>query len=101
MVSGDKGAKYEVEPLTLLDDPRATTFWDEGKATGRWFDENVTKLGSRQGVDDRIEWDTWILYSADVTWDDEPPRTDGWGRPLIQETRRLQQGLEAALDRME
>jgi len=100
IVAGDKGAKYEVDPLELLDDRRVTLFWDERRVTGRWFDEHVTRIGKRTGEQDRIEWDTFILYDDRVEWSDEPPRTVSWGRPLIQEKNRLFRDLEGALARL-
>lgn len=100
IVAGDKGAKYEVDPRELLDDPRVTHFWDERRLSGRWFDENVTRLGKRTGEEGRIEWDTFILYDEKVEWTDEPPRTVSWGRPVIQEKNRLLRDLEATLARL-
>ena len=100
IVAGDKGAKYEVDPHELLDDPRVTLFWDERRVTGRWFDENVTRIGKRTGEEGRIEWDTFILYDARAEWTDEPARTVSWGRPLIQEKNRLLRDLEGALARL-
>ena len=99
IVAGDKGAKNEVDPRELLDDPRVTLYWDEGRVTGRWFDENVTRVGQRSGEEDRIEWDAFILYGAGVEWTDEPPPTVSWGRPVIQEKNRLLRDLEAASER--
>ena len=100
VVAGDKGAKYEVDPRELLDDPRVTHFWDERRLTGRWFDENVTRLGKRAGEEGRIEWDTFILYDERAEWTDEPPPTVSWGRPVIQEKTRLLRDLEATLARL-
>ncbi|GMR23458.1 MAG: hypothetical protein BMS9Abin37_1888 [Acidobacteriota bacterium] len=99
IVAGDKGAKYEVDPREMLDDPRVTHFWDERRLTGRWFDENVTRIGKRTGEEGRIEWDTFILYDDRAEWTDEPPRTVSWGRPVIQEKTRLLRDLEKALNR--
>ena len=100
IVAGDKGAKYEVDPHELLDDPRVTLFWDERRVTGRWFDENVTRIGKRTGEEGRIEWDSFILYDDRAEWTDEPPYTVSWGRPLIQEKTRLLRDLEGALARL-
>lgn len=99
VVAGDAGAKYEVDPRDLLDDPRVTHYWDERRLTGRWFDENVTRLGKRTGENDRIEWDTFILYGHDAEWSDDPPRSISWGRPVISERSRLLRDLEGALAR--
>lgn len=100
IVAGDKGAKYAVDPREVLDDPRVTHFWDERRLTGRWFDENVTRIGKRTGEEGRIEWDTFILYDDRAEWIDEPPRTVSWGRPVFQERTRLLRDLEQALTRL-
>jgi len=99
IVAGDEGAKYEVDPRELLDDPRVTLYWDERRLTGLWFDENVTRLGERNGEEGRGEWDAFILYGHDVEWTEKPPPSISWGRPVIQEKARLLLDLEAAVAR--
>jgi hypothetical protein len=94
MVAGDRGAKFRVKPSDLLDDPRVTMFWDDRKVAGRWFDENVTKLGAREGNPDRIEWDSFVLYGPNAKWEQGPPDHVSWGRPLVQEAGRLKADLE-------
>jgi hypothetical protein len=94
MVGDDRGAKSRVKPTDLLDDPRATSFWDDRKVAGRWFDENVTKLGEREGNPDRIEWDCFVLFAPQAQWGDRPPDHVSWGRPLAQEAGRLNADLE-------
>jgi hypothetical protein len=98
MVEGDRGAKGRVDPKTLLDDPRVVSFWDDGKIAGRWFDENVTKLGARRGESDRIEWDSFVLYDAKATWGETPPYSVSWGRPLFEERERLKRDLFGTFD---
>jgi len=97
IVAGDRGAKFRVNPKELLDDPRVTMFWDDRKIAGRWFDENVTKLGAREGNPGRIEWDTFVLFSAGANWGDGPPHHVSWGRPLVTEAARLARDLERVL----
>lgn len=94
MVESDRGAKSRVSPSDLLDDPRVRSFWDDRKIAGRWFDENVTKLGEREGNPDRIEWDSFVLYGPEAQWGDGPPDHVSWGRPLVQEAGRLKADLE-------
>jgi hypothetical protein len=99
MVDGDEGARARVDPRELLDDPRVTSYWDERKVAGRWFDEHVTKLGSREGIEDRIEWDTYILYAGDVEWGPgSAPDRISWGRTLHGERMRLLGELGMALE---
>jgi hypothetical protein len=89
MVEDDRGAKGRVNPKDLLDDPRVTSFWDDRKIAGRWFDENITKQGERQGEANRIEWDSYILFGREAQWGPEGPDHVSWGRPLAQEAGRL------------
>ncbi len=97
MVEDDRGAKSRVNPKDLLDDPRVTSFWDDRKVAGRWFDENVTKLGDRQGDPNRIEWDSFILFGSEARWGESPPDHVSWGRPVVQEAERLEADLEGIL----
>ena len=94
MVEDDRGAKSRVDPKELLDDPRVTSFWDDGKVAGRWFDENVTKLGEREGNFNRVEWDSFVLFGPQAQWKESPPDHVSWGRPLSQEAGRLKADLD-------
>lgn len=100
MVAADEGARARVRPDELLNDPRVVSFWDEDKLVGRWYDENVTKLGEQEKVPDRIEWDSFFVYGPSAEWGEKPPRVRVWGRPLHRERERLKRGLERALARV-
>jgi hypothetical protein len=89
MVEDDRGAKSRVNPKALLDDPRVTSFWDDGRIAGRWFDQNITRQGERQGDPNRIEWDSYVLFGREAHWGESPPDHVSWGRPLVQEAGRL------------
>jgi len=93
MVEDDREAKSRVKPTDLLDDPRVTSFWDDRKIAGRWFDQNVTKLGEREGNPDRVEWDSFVLFDPQAQWGESPPDHVSWGRPLVQEAGRLMDDL--------
>jgi hypothetical protein len=93
MVEDDRGAKTRVKPADLLDDPRVTSFWDDSRIAGRWFDENITRLGEREGASNRIEWDAFVLFGRDARWTSERPAHASWGRPLVQEAGRLKADL--------
>ncbi|MGH9324510.1 MAG: hypothetical protein ACRD3V_32085 [Vicinamibacteria bacterium] len=97
MVADDRGAKSRVDPKELIDDPRVTIFWDDSRVSGRWFDENVTRLGAREGKRDRIEWDAFILYGREAAWGEKPPHPLSWGRPVVNEAARLGTDLDGAL----
>jgi hypothetical protein len=97
VVHDDEGAKSRVDPRTLFGDSRVRVFWDESRVAGRWFDENVTKLGERQGEQGRVEWDAFILYGQDAKWGEEPPDAISWGRTVYEERERLAQDLDSVL----
>lgn len=99
MVRSDEGAKGRVDPRELLDDPRVTLFWDDGKRIGRWYEENVTKLGRRSGQDDRVEWDAYFLYAANAHWNDRRHPVVSWGRTVFAERERLARDLDNLLKR--
>ena len=96
--AGDSGAKEDVPPDAYLHDPRVSVYWDEAKAAGRWFDENVTKLGARQGIPDRVEWDAYFLYGPNAQWGDKPPNIVSWGRTIYSERDRLLRDLTGGLE---
>jgi hypothetical protein len=95
--TGDRGAKSEIEPDAYLRDSRVDVFWDESKVAGRWFDENVTKLGARQGVEGRAEWDAYFLYGPEAEWREVPPGIVSWGRTIYSERERLLRDIGRAL----
>jgi hypothetical protein len=99
MVRTDAGAKGRVDPGEILRDPRVSVFWDEGKRIGRWYEENVTKLGRRSGDDARIEWDAYFLYAREARWNDDPPRVVSWGRTIYGEKERFARDLTNLLAR--
>ena len=95
MVAGDRLAKWMVNPKSMLPDARVAHFWDEEKAAGRFFEENVTKL-SEPG-DDRIEWDAYFLYRPGESWRDGPPKEVVWGRTIVDTREQLVEELETLL----
>jgi hypothetical protein len=97
--AGDRGARNEVRPDAYLHDSRVRVYWDETKLAGRWFDENVTRLGARQGVEDRAEWDAFFLYGPEAEWGDGPPNIMSWGRTIYSERERLLRDLGRGLSR--
>jgi hypothetical protein len=99
MVAGDQGAKQNVAPSSLLDDPRVTVYWDRPKVVGRWYESNVTKLGQRENDPDRIEWDAYFLYAPDAEWADAHPSVVSWGRTVHGQRQRLLRDLDALLAR--
>lgn len=97
VVPGDEGARSTIDPNTLFDDRRVMVFWDDDKVAGRWFEQNVTKVGRRQGQEGRVEWDAFILYGANAKWGERGPESISWGRTLFQERDRLARDLDTLL----
>lgn len=95
MVTDDAGARERVRPEELIEDPRAALLWDEDHDIGRWYENNVTKLGSSQ--EDRVEWDAWFLYHPDVKWNDRWGGPIGWGRTIYETRDRLRRRVEQNL----
>ena len=97
--AGDRGARSEIGPDAYLHDRRVRVYWDEAKVAGRWFDEKVTKLGARQGIEDRAEWDAFFLYGPEAQWGNEPPSIVSWGRTVYSERERLLRDLGDGISR--
>lgn len=88
MLASDRLARSAMEPDDLLSDSRVVHFWDEEKAVGRWYEENVTNLG--KPGEERVEWDAYFLYGPETTWDERPPSHVSWGRTIVGTRERLQ-----------
>ncbi|HXE74869.1 MAG TPA: hypothetical protein VNN18_04425 [Candidatus Xenobia bacterium] len=90
MFPGDARAEW---PPELLSDPRVIHFWDEEKKLGRYYLE-------RHKVPhyDEALWDTWILYPAGATWEDEPPTPVSWGNTIIRTRHQLERDLKKLID---
>lgn len=56
MYPGDARWRWDGDGLT---DPRVNHFWDEQKAVGSWFSENLTHRGAPT-------WDFYALYGPDA-----------------------------------
>ena len=95
MLVSDRIAKLIVEPDDLLSDLRVVHFWDEEKMLGRWYEENVTRIG--EPGDDRVEWDAYFLYGVGTTWDEQPPSHVSWGRTIVETREQLRNDLSDVL----
>ena len=95
MLPSDYLARSMMEPDDLLSDPRVIHFWDEEKMVGRWFEQNVTRLG--EPGDERVEWDAYFLYGPGETWDEEPPHHASWGRTIVDSREQLRTDLSEML----
>jgi hypothetical protein len=97
MLPSDHLARRLVWPEDLMGDPRVKHFWDEERLVGRWYEEEVTKIG-RPG-EGRVEWDAFFLYGPDAVWEEEePPELVSWGRTIAGSRERLGRDFRALLE---
>ena len=89
MVEGDA---RETVDRALLDDPRVTRFWDDGKRAGRWY-AAWTRPADREWV----EWDAFFVYPACATWTESAARPRSWGRTVIGRREELRDALAPLL----
>jgi hypothetical protein len=72
-------------------DPRVTHLWDAGNVVGQGFLE-------RFGVDfGGLDYDFFLLFDRDATWDRDPPRPVSSGATVIGDRDRLADGAAALL----
>jgi hypothetical protein len=99
MYPGDAESRW---PAGLLTDSRVEHRWDEPKAAGRWFMENLRMLKPSRGggrFPQRVDamWDCYILFDRNATWKDVPSGILSWGYPIMKTRTQLQQDLEFAV----
>ncbi len=100
MYPGDAESAW---PSALLTDPRVQHRWDEPKAAGRWFLENLKTLQPSRGGDGRFPqrvdamWDTYILFDRTAKWTNAPDGLLSWGYTIMRTHDQLQRDLDAVL----
>lgn len=72
----------------LLDDRRASHYWDAERALGR---DVGSMLGDPEGI---AAWDVFLVYGPDAKWGDRP---SAFGSPVVSESDRLKRALEPYL----
>ncbi len=91
MLPSDHLAKRLVWPDDLMGDPRVTHYWDEKRLVGRWYEKEVTRLGTSD--EERVEWDAYFLYGPEEVWESEPPEHASWGRTILGSREKLRRHL--------
>lgn len=92
MYPGDAAEKW---PSQLLVDRRVEHRWDEPKAAGRWFLENLQSLRPSRGGDgvfpQRVDalWDSYLLFGREGTWNDVPSGLLSWGYTVMRTRPQL------------
>jgi hypothetical protein len=72
-------------------DPRVTHLWDAGNVVGQRF---VQRFGVDFG---RLDYDFFLLFDRDATWEQRPPRPVSSGATVIGDSDRLAAGAAALL----
>jgi hypothetical protein len=73
MLAGDS---RQLVDTRVLNDPRATNFYDPKKAIGSWYSEHMDR-------EKGIVWDAYYLYGSDASWAAEPGPLLSSGRTVI------------------
>ena len=80
---GDARDRWDAAGLT---DQRVTHLWDGPDVSGGWLAGNVDGY---EGSD----WDTYLLFGPDATWDAKPDPLLSSGGPVDAELDRLEQAI--------
>ena len=64
-------AKHVAGGAKLMNDERATHYWDPKRRVGAAFQRHIANMGSPA-------WDVWLLYEPDVLWEGESPPAPTW-----------------------
>jgi hypothetical protein len=82
--------RAEIDGAGLMD-PRVTHLWDAGNVIGQEF-------LARFRVDfGGLDYDFFLLFDRDATWDQRPPRPVSSGATVIGESERLADGAASLL----
>jgi len=55
----------------LVDDPRASRYWDPDRRVGAAFQTHIAHMASPA-------WDVWMLFAPGVLWEGESPPEPTW-----------------------
>jgi hypothetical protein len=84
---GDGRDRWDAAGLT---DQRVTHLWDGPDVSGGWLAGNVTGY-------DGSDWDTYLLFGPDATWDAHPGPLLAGGGPVDAEIDTLRHAVEPLL----
>lgn len=101
MFPGDSRDRWRAE---LLADSRVTHYWDEQRAVGTLYFQNLTQFWERRAPEtappqDLILWDAYLLYTPDEQWSDRLPDVVSWGATILLTQDRLTRDLQNLLTR--
>ena len=98
MLDGDEAARW---PRAVFTDRRVQQRWDEPKAAGRWFLDNLRDLRPAHDVNGKFPqrvdamWDTWMLFDRKGAWTDLPGGLLSWGYTILDTRAQLQEDVES------
>lgn len=88
--------------LARLHDSRATQFWDEGRLTSKTIRSTVEKSPTWVKPEDQdlcwgqgVVWDFVAVFPAGARWDEQLPRPDFYGYPVVRSMDGLEKRLKA------
>lgn len=82
MLPGDARGKWKA---SVINDSRATHFWNGNRKVGRWFSKNAegcAPLGP-------VAWDAYFLFDREATWGDVLSQAVICGTPIVQQKEGL------------
>jgi hypothetical protein len=101
MFPGDSRGHWRAD---LLTDSRVAHYWDEPRAVGRLYFQNLPRMWEKRARDtvppqDVILWDAYLLYDGEARWDEQPPDVVSWGSTILLTRDGLKRDLDAVLKR--
>jgi hypothetical protein len=82
--------RAEIDGAGMVD-PRVTHLWDDGNVIDQGF---LERFGVDFGV---LDYDFFLLFDGDATWEQRPPRPVSSGATVIGESDRLAAGAATLL----
>lgn len=82
VLGGDQRSEIRTD---LIDDPRATHYWDDDREISDFFGDHADEFGLPSGQ----LWDAYLLFAPGASWEDRPNPLVAWGAPVINERERL------------
>ncbi len=86
-------------PRDALTDPRVTHLWDEERALGRWYAQDLKlKVWSRtlKTSTDAL-WDAYLLYGPEARWTSGPKPLVSWGATIMESRKELLPNLQSLI----
>lgn len=69
----------------LIDDPRASHYWNGPRSVGAWFADNLSACPSLGAV----AWDAIYIFDADASWDGDALAQKGCATPVYSHTAEI------------